>query len=336
VVRRFNLADILLVRRLQERGACLDLETALLWSPDPLSLALMECLSLTQGRSNTFVQDDHSVDPGASGFLQAWDRANGQACDVQFISPSLDGSTATTQLWCDLLQHLSVIQGESGLQRIFAKAPVDGRSADVLRQSGFSAYARRNVFRLNQLPPHLPNLSSKRLRPAEERDASALKRFLGSLTPRLVQQVEGGPGAENDPTAVIPWWKSREIEEDVWEESGEVQACLRLVSGQRGHWLRILLDPGAAQGADAILSELLSAVVPHPDRPIYCAVREYESGLRPALEAFGFDLVASELLMARHTTAPARVKVDKLSPALEKGVETAAPISTSNHCQDAT
>jgi hypothetical protein len=81
---------------------------------------------------------------------------------------------------------------------------------------------------------------------------------------------------------------------------------------------------------------LLFVAVPHPDRPIYCGVREYESGVRPALDALGFEPVASELLMARHTTAPARVTVDKLSPALEKGVETAAPISTSNRCQDAT
>jgi hypothetical protein len=325
-----------MVRRLQERVACLDLETALLWSPDPLPLALMECFTLTQGRSTTFVEDDHSVEQSAPGFLQAWDRDNGLACDVQFISPPLDGSTATAQLWRDLLQHLSVVKGESGLQRIFAKAPLDGPSADVLRQSGFSAYARRNVFRLDQLAANLPTPSGKRLRPAEERDANALRRLLGSLTPRLVQQVEGGARAESDPTAVIPWWKSRQIREHVWEESGEVRAYLRLVSGQRGHWLRVLLDPGAAQHADVILSELLSALVPHPERPIYCGVREYESGLRPALEAFGFEPLASELLMARHTTAPARVAVDKLSPALEKGVETAAPISSSNHCQDVT
>lgn len=334
MIRRFNLADILLVRRLQEQVACLDLETALLWSPDPLPMALLECLSLSQVRSTTFVEDDNAVQQRTRGFLQAWDRASGAACDVLFLSPPFDGSAATTQLWCDLLQHLSLVKGESGRQRIFAKLPVDGQCADVFRQSGFSTYARRHVFCLRELPPILSTHSGLRLRPAEQRDAAALRRLHGSLTPRLVQQVEGGTETEREPTTVLPWWKSREIREYVWEESGQVQAYLRLVTGQAGHWLRILLAPGASQRADLILSELLSVLVPHPDRPIYCGVREYEGGVRPALDALGFEPLASELLMARHTTAPARVTVDKLSPALEKGVETATPISTSNRCQD--
>ncbi len=336
MIRRFNLSDILLVRRLQEKVVCLDLETALLWSPAPLSLALLGCLSLTQGRSTTFVEDDHSVDQRAAGFLQAWDRAASLACDVEFVSPFLDGSTATAQLWCDLLQHLSVVKGESGLQRIFAKVPDDGQSAEVFRHAGFSAYARRYVLRLDQLPQHLPSPSSTHLRPAEERDVSALKRLRSSLTPRLVQQIEGGTEVERDPTALLPWWMSRERSEYIWEDSGEIRAHLRLFTGQDGHWLRVLLQPGPSERAELVLSELLSMLVPTADRPLYCGVREYEGGLRPTLETLGFAPLASELLMTRQTTAPARIPAEKLSPALEKGVETATPISTSNRCQDTT
>ncbi len=336
MIRRFNLSDILLVRRLQEKVACLDLETALLWSPAPLSLALLECLSFTQGRSTTFVEDDHSVDQRAAGFLQAWDRAGSLSCDVEFVSPFLDGSTATAQLWDDLLQHLSVVKGESGLQRIFAKVPDDGQSVEVFRHAGFSAYARRYVLRLDQPSRHLPTPGSKHLRPAEEHDASALKRLRSSLTPRLVQQMEGGTEVERDLTALLPWWMSREMSEYVWEDSGEIRAHLRIFTGQDGHWLRVLLEPRASEDAELVLSELLSMLAPTPERPLYCGVREYEGGLRPTMENLGFAPLTSELLMTRQTTAPARIPAEKLSPALEKGVETATPISTSNHCQDAT
>jgi hypothetical protein len=335
VIRRFNLSDILLVRRLQGKVACLDLEMALLWSPAPLSLALLECLSLTQGRSITFVEDNHSVDQRVAGFLQAWDRASGLACDVGFVSPFLDGSTGTAQLWCDLLQHLSIVKGESGFQRIFAKVPDDGLSVEVFRHAGFSAYARRHVLRLDQPPRHLPTPSRNHLRPADGRDASALKRLRSSLTPRLVQQMEGGTEVDSDPTALLPWWKSRETSEYVWEHSGEVRAHLRLFTGQDGHWLKVLLDSGVSEEAELVLSEFLSMLVPTPDRPLYCGVRQYEGGLRPTLETLGFAPLASELLMTRQTTAPARIPAEKLSPALEKGVETATPISTSNRCQDA-
>jgi hypothetical protein len=336
VIRRFNLSDILLVRRLQEKVACLDLETALLWSPAPLSLALLECLSLTQGRSTTFVEDNYSVDQCSAGFLQTWDRGGSPSCDVEFVSPLLDGSTTTSQLWCDLLQHLSVVKGESGVQRIFAKVPDDGQSVEVFRHAGFSAYARRYVLRLDQPPPHLPTPSSQHLRPAEESDAGALRRLRSSLTPRLVQQMEGGTEVERDPTTLLPWWMSRELSEYVWEDSGEIRAHLRLFTGQDGHWLRVLLEPGGSEEAELLLSELLSMLVPTPERPLYCGVREYEGGLRPTLETLGFAPLSSELLMTRQTTAPARIPAEKLSPALEKGVETATPISTSNRFRETT
>ena len=135
--------------------------------------------------------------------------------------------------------------------------------------------------------------------------------------------------------ALLPWWKSRETEEYVWEQGGAIRAYLRFVAGEDGHWLRVLLEPGTTEVADAVLSESLSAAASYPARPVYCDVRDYEDGLRGALHSLGFELLTSELLMVKHTTVRARVPVGKLSPALEKGVETAAPISTGNHCRNA-
>jgi len=64
-------------------------------------------------------------------------------------------------------------------------------------------------------------------------------------------------------------------------------------------------------------------------------VREYEAGLQGGLEELGFETVTSELLMVKHITVRAKVPVDKLSPAFEKGVETAAPISRCDSCENA-
>jgi hypothetical protein len=333
VVRRFNLADILLLKRLQDQVACLDLELALLWSPTPLSLALLECLSLSQCRTATFVQDEHSGNQHPQGFLQAWDRPDKLSCDVEFVAPTLDGSDSTAHLWRSLLEFLSVAKGESGLQRIFATVPEHGPAPDVFRQTGFSAYARRHVLRLDRLPPDIDPEESTQCQPVQEADAAAVQRLRGSLIPRPVQQAEGGVQAERDPTGILPWWKSREAREYMWPGGEDVGALMHLVIGEEGHWLRLLLGPDFAGHADAALRDALRLIASCPPLPIYCAVREYESGLQGALSSLGFEPVASELLMVKHTTVRARVPVKKLSPALEKGVETAAPISTSNHCQ---
>ena len=333
MVRRFNLADILLVNRLQGQVACLDLETTLLWSPAPLPLAVLECLSLNMSRTTTFVKNSPATDGAMQGFLQAWDRSDRLSCDVEFVAPSLDGSAAA-DVWQDLLEHLARIKGESGVQRIFATIPESGPASDVFRQAGFSAYAGRDVLRLERIPHGLAAAPSSHCLPAGEHDGEALQRLRNSLTPRPVQHAEGTGQVRRDPTAILPWWKSRETKECIWTDNAETKAFLRTVVGEEGHWLRILLEPGDARRADAILNDALCLLAPYPPRPVYCAVREYEGGLQGALNALGFEHVASELLMVKHTTVRTRVPVGKLSPALEKGVETAAPISTSNRYVD--
>ncbi|HJX39217.1 MAG TPA: hypothetical protein VJ714_11475 [Anaerolineae bacterium] len=329
MVRRFNLADVLLVKRLQEQAACLDLETALLWSPAPLSLALLEYLSLSQARSTTFVENGSSGRQSPQGFLQAWDRSDGVACDVEFIAPPLNNSTDNFRLWCDFLEHLTVSKGASRVQRIFARVPQDGRAVEAFRNTGFTAYARRHVFRLVQIPAVLPGAGGDFLRPLRGGDDSKVHSLRSSVTPRLVQHAEGAPHAEHDPTALLPWWKSHQTREYVWEQDGAVRAYLRFLIGQDGHWLRILFDPAMGRQVDDLVSDALALITSLPALPVYCSVREYEGPLRGALESAGFDSLATEVLMVKHTTVPARIAVNKLSPALEKGVETAAPVSTS-------
>ncbi len=334
MVRRFNLSDILLVKSLQGQGSCFDLETALLCCPAPLSMALLECLALNQGRCSTFVDRRSSTGRFVRGFLQAWNRADGLGCDVAFIAPSLDGSATTSRLWCDLLEHLSVAKGRSGLQRIFAKVSVDGEATDIFRQNGFTAYARRQVFRLDRLPAStsLPRAAS--WRPLQKKDVWGLERLWSSTTPRQVQHFEGGR-VERDLNGLLPWWKELQTKEYVSSEGGEVRAHLRIVGGQHGYWMRIMVAAGVLQEVNKLFSEAVSLLADHPERPIYCGVREYEPGPMGALDDLGFELLGTELLMVKHTTAGAKVPIDKLSQAFEKGVETATPISTSNSCENA-
>jgi hypothetical protein len=335
MVRRFNLADILLVKRLQGQGVYLDLETALLWSPVPLWVALTDYFSLNDARGSTFVVDDSSTSHPVQGFVQAWDRADRLACDVTCIAPPLRESSAVFQVWYDLLEYLSLDKGERGMHRIFARLTEGEAGIDVFRQVGFSAYARRQIYRLEQLPSDLHPSEAKLFRPLGRRDAWAVQQLSSSLTPRLVQHAEGEIKAQRDFGGFLPWWKSRRIEERVLADGDETRAYFRIVVGEEGHWLRIILRPEVMQEADQVLSEALLMLSVYPPRPIYCSLREYEAGLRGALGELGFQPLTSELLMVKQTTARAGVPVSKLSTALEKQVETATSISKSNSCEEA-
>lgn len=334
MVRRFNLTDILLVKRLQGRGGYLDLETALLWSPAPLTMALLEYLSLNAAHISTFVEDESSTEARGEGFLQAWDRADGLGCDVVCIAPSLRESPGISRLWYDLLEHLVRVKGERGVQRIFVKLAEGEPGIEVFRQIGFNRYTRRQVYRLAQLPTDLEPADRKLLRRLKEGDEPRLQRLHSALTPRPVQQAEGSATAERDFVGSLPWWKNRRVEEYVLADGDEIQAHLRVVGGEEGHWVNLTAKPEAHRQGDQLLSESLSTLSGYPPRPLYCGIRDYEAGLRGSLEALGFEPIASELLMVKHTAVRARLPVEKLSPALEKGVETATPISTSNSCEE--
>jgi len=335
VVRRFNLADVFLVRRLQRQAACLDLEMALLWSQAPLSLAIMEYFPLGQGTTTTFVQNESSPRPlTIQGFVQAWDRPNGVSCDVGFIAPMLDDSAATFGLWRDLLEHLTVAKGAAGLQRVLARVPEEGRAIDAFRQTGFSTYASRRVLRFDK-STSVSATQPVGFRPLQERDAPAVLKLRHQVTPRPVQHAEGGVDGEHDPTAVLPWWKSHRTKHYVWDEDGELRVHLSILTGQEAQWLTFVLDPSFAPKVDTALAEAVTLASPNAMGPLYCSVRGYQGGLGPALESAGFEVVASEALMVKYATARAKVVVNKLSPALEKGVETAAPISSGHRCEKA-
>lgn len=334
MVRRFNLADILLVKRLQGQGACLDLETTLLGSPTPLTMALLEYVSPSAAHISTFVEHDQSMDGRRQGFLQTWNRADRHGCDIVSIAPALAESPVTSQLWRDLLEHAIRVKGEQGMHRIFAKLAQDEPGVDIFRQAGFTTYARRDIFRLDKIPPSPEPTRDRSLRSLEKGDDWKLLRLRSSLTPRLVQMAEGGIIGERDLLGPLPWWRARQVKEYVFADDGNFHAYLCVVVGQEGHWLRIMVQPESPMDVDTILSESLSMLSTYSPRPVYCSLREYEAGVRGGLEELGFQPLASELLMVKQTTVRMSVPVDQLRPALEKGVETAAPISTSNNCEE--
>lgn len=292
-------------------------------------MAVLECLALNQGRCSTFVDRHTSTGRRVRGFIQAWNRADGLACDVAFIAPCLDGSPATSRLWCDLLEHLTVVKGHSGLQRVFAKVPTDGEEPEVFRQTGFTAYARRRVFRLDQTRASIDPARPVSWRPFQEKDAWGLQRLWSATTPRPVQQAEGGR-ADRDLDGLLPWWKTRQVKQYVLSDTDEIRAHLHMASAEDGHWMRIMVAPAVLGELRTILPEAISILSARPDQPVYCAVREYQAGLEAALEDLGFQPLTSELLMVKHTTVGVKVPVEKLSAAFEKGVETATPISTGN------
>lgn len=305
-VRSFGLGDIPLLRRLEGKGTLLDAESVIWGAHRPLVKALGNYLTFNRRGVYTFVVD-------GEGFIQGRDRASGLACDIVYVAPSWDESSEG--IWYRLLEGFCVEKGGERAGRIFVKLR-EGESEEVelFRQVGFRGYARRQIFRWDEIPPQMLEAGKGSLRPRRAGDEWGLQRLHSSVTPRPVQQVERPED--------IPLYPM--MREYVAEEEEEIIAYFCLMPGKEGHWMKAVIHP---QAEKRLVRSGLRLFSTFEARPIYCEARGYEEGLRSALRETGFEYLFEELLMVKHTTARAKVPAAQPAVSLEKKAEGVPTVS---------
>jgi hypothetical protein len=311
VIRPFDVRDIFLVRGLQYAGTQLDLEGAIVRPQSPLRAALASHLPFDGVGADTYVLNGRRKGVQLRGFAQARSRLNGQEADVVYLAPALAGNEAVPETWERLLAYLCQAEGVQGVQRLFVKLPEDDSDAiDVFRRVGFVIYTQERLFRLDVVP----------LRPQQSEDDWGLQRLYCHAAPRLVQQAE---------CVCSDSWKATPIarlagqhdERYVWERDGEIVGYVRLVEGQSGHWLKLMLHHDLQDQADDLVRWSQALLNDFPPRPIYCGVRAYDTPLQVALKRVGFQSEASLILLVKNTTSRVREPEWRWVPALERGVE---------------
>ena len=326
LIRQFGLRDFSPVGKMQRQGILLGLEEAFTRPYRPL-LAAMAAYLTAHGMGTCTYVSIHDESGEVEGFVQVRLRRNRPEADVVFLSPTLHEADDLSQVWVRLLKQVCLGVAERGVQRIFARLPEGGPEMGPFRQAGFGVYTREDIFRIT--PGDMKEqLSTARpfpaLRPESAIDNWGLHQLYMAIAPRLVQQAENlaEPGGDN-------WTGFGRREGYILEDQGEIIGYLQLWQGQIGHWLRILLHPRAYDQIDRLLDHSLACWQRYPRRPLYCAVREYQGGLRGPLEAHGFQFFATQAIVVKHTTARAQEPVRRLVPALEKRIEPTTPMVNS-------
>lgn len=320
--RTFGLADIFLVADLAKQGMLLDLEEKFLGPTSPLWLALAGLSFLPQPRVHTHILDQSQDGTHYRGFLQGRVQAKGSEADIYFLAPSLDQPKGS-YIWQNLISSFCQTQGEKGVQRIFVKIPEDFKEAlDIFRQVGFGAYARRHIYQRN--PAIQPAAETKPWRPRNPRDSWGLMRLYATVTPRPVQVAEGLERQKEGPPA--PWFMPSGRREYVAEGQGETIAFLRVIPGRKGYWIKLILHPDADERGPGLLHSALSLLPPDADFPVYCGVREYEIALKGCISQAGFQPLAGEMLLVKHTTVRTEAPEPQTASLVEKKVERVTPV----------
>ncbi len=334
MARWLGLKELVAVQSLQARGVQLDLERAVLWHHTPMQAALAAHVPLSAIGAETIVlaerpslQDFQSASQPARalGFAQLRARRGRPEADVVFLAPALDSHSDAVSIWYRLLAECAKEIGERGGQRLFAQVPGGNGAEEVFRQAGFTTYAHDEVYRLDDLPPDLTR--SQVLRHQRARDGWNLLRLYAEFAPRSVQIAEGMLSPQGQGGKLGDWWDQSSGAGYILEVDGEIAGAVRVRRGAAASWLRFWLHPQAADHSETLILGALSLLRAVPHRPIYCNVRDYESGVRSALDLFGFRSVQTRSLLIKHMTVRVREPLGKFIPALEKRAEPARSVS---------
>jgi hypothetical protein len=134
-----------------------------------------------------------------------------------------------------------------------------------------------------------------------------------------VRQAEGGigfaaAGEKNCQRYVLPGENGRDL-----------AAVVGICTGGQAHWLRILVHPDARAVIDGVIRWSLSRLSQSSGYAIYCNVRQYEGGVRAALEDGGFEPYDTRVQMVRHTMAWSKAPAQELAQGLAGSAEVAPP-----------
>ncbi len=321
----FSAGDSLRVYRLQRKGVSLDLQHSLTQSTTPLAEAWLAYLTQQAMGRPTFILDDlHD----GEGIIQVRYRPHQAAADVTFLAPALSANGRAAHTWVRLLEGASTEAAGRGIQRIFASVPDQGAEIEIFHQCGFAPYSREEVYRRPAGPPDGPPPDLPNLRPRRPDDWPALRRLCVAVTPQRVRQAEGGITLSLGRERRCRWYVLP------GEGGRDLVAALSLCAGKQAHWLRLLLHPDAPQNADDLLRWGVAALTQAGEKAVYSHTRQYESGLRPALETVGFAPYQVRTLMVKQTVALAKAPTPDLVPALV-GSEAAPPVHPAKQTSEA-
>lgn len=304
MTRPFGLHDLGLLWYLRGQGITLDMQRALLSTEGPLRAALSGLLPPGYlGTTLTYVcrcpeTDDHCATEGYAQVMTCPERLEWQVIRLApwFESPELTAGMG----WVGVLGDLCALAGEWGALRVRAGVPAGGAEEEAFRQAGFAVYAREEVYRLAE--PGADGDGQSALRPVNAQDSWSLVQLVDQVVPPTVQHAEG-MHLSGAPVPVFARLGVIHEQGFVLPQSEVLGAYVGLSRGRGGAWARILLHPDARKQAAEVIHHAVRVSSPGP--ALYCAVRDYQAGLRSLLVAADFTFVGVQVWLVKHTTRPA-------------------------------
>ncbi len=263
----------------------------------PTAVALRQPLGFGPGWGRAWVAHE---DGGLAGLLVARGRVGGLVWDVEHFH-IVEGRTEVAVALLDAVGQEAVTLGA---RRLFVDMGADEASAEVARRAGCERYTGVTIYRLD--PPFESSRGDNFYegRPRLRADEHALFSLYNAAVPPIVRSAEA---MTYDEWSALHRGRRRwaptlvgDRHQYVWELGEGLAGWLEVVYGQRSQYLELLVQPKFETMLDRFIGYALKQT--SEKAPVYSAVREYQAGLGPALERFGFKEVGRFDVFVRQLT----------------------------------
>lgn len=191
----------------------------------------------------------------------------------------------------DLLIDLTHFAAGRGAFHLLAEAEETSQSFEHFRRFGFSVYAWQQVWQFT--PPSTDrDCGECRWQVASADDEADIHWLYAALVPPLAQAATTPP---NHPPRGL-----------IYRKDESMVAFVEVINGIHGIFLEPLIHPETEDVSD-LISELINHFPAQNGRPVYVAVRSYQSWLEPFIAKTGVNNSPRQALMVKHFTVQQKV-----------------------------
>jgi hypothetical protein len=304
MIRPFELQDLPTLHRYRERGVFLSNPSTLIWGR-----TLVPARALFSPFSNaigifTAISNTHPSQPERM-IGQVRHVAGQEDARFTFLAPA---SAIDPGTFHELLEYLIKRLGERKAQNLIAEVDENSACFELLRQAGFSIYARQHIWKINGIPKR--DKSSFNWREIAPIDEFNTRKLYHTVVPTLVQQVES-----------TPW---EELQGWVLYQNGDLMAYAYVLQGLRGIWVQPFIH-NQMEDIYPQLIALMARLRPKERRPVYVCLRSYQGGIAPHLEALDAQVSDTQAVMVRRLTAAVKKPELARMPAINGEPEPTTP-----------
>ncbi len=272
----------------------------------PLGKFLEQWLSLEENR-HTWIDIEKRKIKGLVSVRNRWGQS---VWEIDRLLLSDQGASDNAGL--RLLNYLSAVGGEVGIQKVFLRLPCESLLVEVGKQAGFFPYMAESFYRLtgNVGQEHRsPDDAALQFRPLTHADYMNVFHLYSASVPTVIRQAEAMTFQE--------WKETREKaaelrrkKETLVEKNGQLVGYIQTAEVGRVGQLELLVSLMDDEQLGTILNYGLG-LLSHKAF-VVCFVPEYQARLGRVLERYGFECLGDFYSLVRQLAA--RVRQPRLVP----------------------